>query len=432
MVKKVLYCVIGLLKKGNNLKKSIKKFFKDLGPGLVTGASDDDPSGIATYSQAGARFGVLTLWTAWITFPLMFAMQEMSARIAIASSKGIISNIKSHYHFSIVCFTLIFCIPAMILNIGADLAAMGAATHMIFPVIPSVIFCLFYAVAILLMLIFFSYKNIARILKYFCLVLFLYFIVPFFGKQNAKEIVFHTFIPTLKFDKEFISLLVAIFGTTISPCLFFWQATMEVEEQRQSKSNKLTDKNMLKKMRWDVGIGMLVSNLVMYFIILTTGTILFKSGITHIETVEQAAKALEPVAGKLCYLLFSIGIVGTGILAIPVLSSCTSYLITSSFNLKEGLNKKFYEAKLFYFIISISVALGFLIDLLKISPIAALVYTAILYGISAPPIIFIILMMSNNKKIMGNLVNGKLSNILGVITFILMLAAAALLLYYQF
>jgi Mn2+/Fe2+ NRAMP family transporter len=373
----------------------------------------------------------MTLWTAWITFPLMFCIQEMSARIGIVTSKGLITNIKEHYHPSLIYFMLICCIPAIILNIGADLAAMGAVMHLIIPSIPSIFFCIFYSFIILLMLIFFNYKNISKILKYFCLVLFLYFIVPFLIKQNWKEVLYYTFVPTIHFNREYISLLVAILGTTISPYLFFWQATMEAEEQHQFKI-KNTHKNILKKMRLDVGIGMLVSNVVMYFIILTTGSTLFKNGISNIETVDQAAKALEPLAGKLCYLLFSIGIVGTGLLAIPVFSSCISYLITSSFKWKEGLNKKLYQAKIFYFIISISILLGLLIDLLKISPIKALIYTAILYGICASPIIFLIMLISNNKKIMGKFVNGKYANIFGGITFILMMSASLLLFYYQF
>ncbi|MEO8401773.1 MAG: Nramp family divalent metal transporter [Gammaproteobacteria bacterium] len=410
------------------MKKSIKQFFKKLGPGLITGASDDDPSGIATYSQAGAKLGLATLWTAWITFPLMFSIQEMSARIAIVTSKGLISNIKEHYHSSIVYFTLCCCIPAIILNIAADLAAMGAATHLIIPSVSSIFFSFFYSCIILLMLVFCNYKSISKILKYFCLVLFLYFIVPFLVKQNWQEVVSYTFVPTVQLNKDYISLLVAILGTTISPYLFFWQATMESEEKYQVKSKKL----ILKQMYLDVGLGMFISNLVMYFIILTTGTILFKNGITHIDTVEQAAKALEPLAGKLCYLLFSIGIVGTGLLAIPVFSSCISYLITSSFNYKEGLNKKFHQAKLFYFIISISILVGLLIDLLKISPIRVLIFTATFYGISAPPIIFIIMLICNNKNIMGKYINGRWANLFGSITFILMLLASMLLLYFQF
>jgi Mn2+/Fe2+ NRAMP family transporter len=354
----------------------------------------------------------------------------MSARIGIITSKGLISNIKNHYPPALVYFTLICCIPAIILNIAADLAAMGAATHLIIPFIPSYIFCMLYSVIILFSLIFFNYKKISNILKYTCLVLFLYFIVPFLVKQHWKEVIYYTFVPSIHLNKDYLSLLVALLGTTISPYLFFWQTTMEAENQRHKEKN--TSKNQLKKMRLDVCVGMLISNLVMYFIILTTGTILFKNGITNIETVDQAARALEPLAGKLCYLLFSIGIVGTGLLAIPVFSSCISYLITSSFKLKEGLNKKFHQARLFYLIIGVSILLGLSIDLLKISPIKALIYTAILYGICAPPIIFIIMLICNNKKIMGNAVNGKYANLFGGLTFFLMLSASILLLYFQF
>lgn len=368
-----------------------------------------------------------------MTFPLMFAMQEMSARIGIVTSKGLISNIKDHYHVSVVYFTIIFCIPAIVLNIAADLSAMGAATHLIIPSIPSMVFCVFYSSIILLILIFLNYKKIAKILKYTCIILFLYITIPFLVKIDWKAVIYHTFVPTIHFNKEYISILIAILGTTISPYLFFWQATMEAEEQRNSKTNSYASllNKKINNMRWDVGLGMFISNLVMYFIILTTGSILFKNGITNIETVEQAAKALEPLAGKFCYLLFSIGIVGTGLLAIPVFSSCVSYLITSSYDWEEGLNKKFHQAKIFYLIIIFSILLGLLIDLLKISPIKALIYTAMLYGICSPPIILIIIIICNNKKIMGKSINGKGANLFGGLTFLLMSAASILFFYFN-
>lgn len=410
---------------------SIKKLLKNLGPGVITGASDDDPSGIATYSQAGARFGFSQLWTAWVTFILMFSIQEMCARISIVTSKDLIKNIKAHYPPIVLYLTLLFCVPAIIFNIAADLAAMGAATHLIIPAVSSTFFCIFYAIAIIYMLIVFKYKKIENLLKYACLVLFLYIVIPFLVKQNWKEVLYHSFIPEIHFNKEYIGMLVAILGTTISPYLFFWQATMEVEEGYHAYDRRST-LHILKDMRWDVGIGMFFSNIVMYFIILTTGSTLFKNGLTVIETLSQASEALKPLAGNLCYLLFTLGIVGTGLLAIPVFSSCVSYIITSSFEWKEGLNKKFYNAKIFYSIIIISIVLSLLINFSEMNPVKALIYTAMLYGVSAPPIILMILLIANNKKIMGKYTNGKKANLFGIITFILMLLSAMLLIYYQF
>jgi Mn2+/Fe2+ NRAMP family transporter len=241
-----------------------------------------------------------------------------------------------------------------------------------------------------------------------------------------------TFVPTIEFDKDFISILVAILGTTISPYLFFWQATMEVEEMKQRKRSFVVNKTIMRDMKKDVDVGMLFSNLVMFFIILTSGTVLFKGGIHRIETVEQAAQALKPLAGNLAYLLFATGVIGTGLLAIPVLSGSLSYIITETFGWKEGLDKKFHQAKAFYIIIAISLVLGLSLNYIGISPIKALIYSAILYGLTAPVLIAIIIHIANNEKVMGNYTNGRTSNILGSATLALMTLAAVILVYLQF
>jgi NRAMP (natural resistance-associated macrophage protein)-like metal ion transporter len=419
--------------KTDNKKKisKAKRFLKILGPGLITGASDDDPSGIATYSQAGAQFGLGTLWTALITFPLMAALQEMCARIGIVTSKGLTSNIRSNYPRSILYLMILFTFPAVILNIGADIAAMGAVGNLIFPSIASYFFTIGFTAILMALIIYLPYKKIAAILKWLCVFLLLYLIVPFLVKQDWGEIAKSTFIPTVKFDKDFISILVAILGTTISPYLFFWQATMEAEDVKQKKSILMVDKTMIQKMDVDVGFGMFFSNLVMFFIILTTGTVLFKGGITEITTVEQAAKALEPLAGKLSYLLFALGVIGTGLLAIPVLTGCLSYMLSETFNWDGGLDKKYYQAKPFYWVIIISLLIGLAINYIGISPVKALIYTAVLYGITSPVLIAVILHISNNKKIMGKFTNGKWSNILGAVAFLLMTVSAVLLIYFQ-
>jgi Mn2+/Fe2+ NRAMP family transporter len=259
-----------------------------------------------------------------------------------------------------------------------------------------------------------------------------YFVVPFLYKQNFTEIIKATFIPTISFNKEFFTILVGILGTTISPYLFFWQASVEVEEMKGKKKHLMVNKKIIHEMKQDVDFGMAFSGFVMYFIILTTGTVLFKEGIHQIDTVEQAAMALKPLAGNLAYLLFSVGVIGTGLISIPVLSGSLSYIFTETFGWEQGLDKKFHEAKEFYIIIAISLLLGLIINYIGISPIKALIYTAILYGITAPVLIAIILHISNNKKIMGEFVNDRKTNVFGFAALLIMTIAALILIYFQF
>lgn len=416
----------------NKVLLKVIRFWKVLGPGLVTGASDDDPSGIATYSQAGAQFGLSTLWTALITFPLMASIQEMCARIGLVTSEGLTGNLKKSYPKFILYSMVLFSFPAIVLNIGADIAGMGASASLLFPKIPPFIFSTAFTLLLLLCMIFLPYRKIASVLKYLCIFLLFYLIVPFLHKQDWKEILKSTFVPTIKFNKEFIGILVAILGTTISPYLFFWQATMEVEDVKQQKRHLVVNKNTIQKMTMDIDFGMLFSNLVMFFIILTTGTVLFQGGIHQIDTVEQAAKALKPLAGESAYLLFALGVISTGFLAIPVLSGSLSYIISETFNLGGGFDKKFHEAKPFYFIIIVSMIIGLFMNLAGFSPVKALIYTAILYGVTSPVVIAIVLHISNNKKLMGKFTNGRWSNISGVATLILMTASSLCLLYFQF
>jgi len=417
------------------MKKQFAKFFrflKILGPGLVTGSSDDDPSGIATYSQAGAAFGLSTLWTALITFPLMASIQEMCARIGLVTTQGLAGTLKANYPKSVLYLMVLFSFPAIVLNIGADIAGMGAVGNLLFPSIHSFFFSIVFTLILLGLIVFLPYQKMASFLKYLCISLLVYLVVPFLYKQDLLAIVKATFIPTIRFDKEFISILVAILGTTISPYLFFWQATMAVEDKEHREKQLVVNKRVIREMKKDIDFGMLFSNIVMFFIILTAGTVLFNGGIHKIETVEQAAMALKPLAGNAAYILFALGVIGTGFLAIPVLSGSLSYIITETFGWEKGLDKKFYEAKGFYIIISISLILGLSMNYIGISPVKALIYSAILYGITAPVLIAIILHISNNKKIMGKHTNTKISNIFGFSALVLMTAAAATLLYMQF
>ncbi|MDN3677213.1 divalent metal cation transporter [Flavobacterium paronense] len=415
-----------------NRPNRLKRFWKILGPGLITGASDDDPSGIATYSQAGAAYGLSTLWTSIVAFPLMAAIQQMCAKIGLVTSQGLTGTLKTNYPKPILYLMLLFSFPAIIMNIGADIAGMGAVGNLLFPAIDASFFSVFFTILLLGLIIYLPYVKIAAVLKYLCIVMLVYFIVPFLYKQDFVAIAKATFIPTIKFDKDFIAILVGILGTTISPYLFFWQASVEVEEMKNKKRHLMVNKKIIHEMQQDVDFGMSFSGFVMYFIILTTGTVLYKAGIHQIDTVEQAAAALKPLAGNFAYLLFATGVIGTGLIAIPVLSGSISYIITETFGWEQGLDKKFHEAKAFYIVIAISLLLGLSLNYIGISPVKALIYTAILYGLTAPVLIAIILHISNNKAVMGNFTNSRLANILGFIALFIMTLAGGALLYLQF
>ncbi len=424
------------MRKTEKKEPYFKKILKTLGPGLITGASDDDPSGIATYSQAGAQYGFSTLWTAWITFPLMASIQEMCARIGLATSMGLTSLLKSHYPKWVMYVMVLFSFPAIIMNIGADIAGMGAVANLIVPKIDAAYFSVAFTFLLLGCMVAFSYHKIAAILKYLAMVLLVYFVVPFLAKTDWAAVLKATVVPHVEFNKDFLGILVAILGTTISPYLFFWQTNMEVEEleekQRKQKSVLVVSRRMFREMRTDVNIGMLFSNLVMFFIILSAGTVLYAGGIHKIDTVEQAASALKPLAGDMAYYLFALGVIGTGFLSIPVLSGTMSYIFSEAFGFQMGLDKKFHEAKGFYIIIGISLFAGLAMNYVGISPIKALLYSAILYGLTAPVIIAIIMHICNNKEIMKDHTNKLRSNILGSLTFILMSVSAVALLYFQF
>ncbi len=417
--------------KKQKISRRLMRFWRILGPGLITGASDDDPSGIATYSQAGAQFGLSTLWTALITFPLMAAIQEMCARIGLVTEQGITGTLKTYYSKPILYLMGLFSFPAIVMNIGADIAGMGAVGNLLFPSINAFVFSIVFTILLLIMIVYLPYQKFAAILKYLSLVLLIYLIVPFLYHQNLWAVLKGTFIPKITFNKNYVAILVGILGTTISPYLFFWQATMSVEDRKHKKKLLVLNKKIILEMKQDVDFGMFFSNLVMFFIILTTGTVLFNGNIHQIDTVEQAALALKPLAGAFAYLLFALGVIGTGFLAIPVLCGSLSYIVTETFGWQQGLDKKFHEAKAFYIIIAVSLILGLSMNYVGISPIKALIWSAILYGITAPVLIAIILHIANNKKVMGEFSNGTKANILGFLTLVLMSAAAVVLLYLQ-
>lgn len=401
-------------------------FWRKIGPGLVTGASDDDPSGIAIYSQVGAQTGFSLLWTALLTFPLMTVVQEMCARIGLVTGHGLAGNLKRNYSKPLLVTLMLLVVAGNTLNIGADLSAMAATTHLLIP-IPEPILAIFYTVLILIALLYSSYQTIANVLKWVALTLLVYLAVPFFTETDWAGAIRGTLVPSLELKKETLALIVAIFGTTISPYLFFWQTSMEVEDKK-TKIKRLfahwfIRKRELNDMKQDVTLGMLLSNIVMWFIIVTAAVALNSNGITTINTTKEAAEALRPFAGDLAYVIFSLGVVSVGFLAIPVLAGASSYALSETFGWKEGLNKKFHQAPQFYLIIIISTLVGLLIPLLGVDPIKALVYTGIFFGCTAPILIFVILHVANNKKIMGKFTNSLATNIIGYATFFIMSAA---------
>lgn len=408
--------------------KKIKKFLKKLGPGIVTGASDDDPSGIATYSLAGASQGYNLLWSAFLTFPLMAAIQEMCARIGLVTEKGLAGNIKAHYKSKIILYPLAtMIIAANSINIGADLAGMSAAVNLLVPISPFIANLIF-TIIIITLLVYFPYKFIVNKLKWLTFALFAYIASALLTKQDWTEVILRTFVPNFSLSADYVVLIVAILGTTISPYLFFWQTSEEVEEVREKEINKhknvIVTKHELKVAKEDVEIGMFFSNIVMFAIIATTASTLFAAGINDIQTADQAAKALEPLAGRASSLLFTLGIVGTGLLAIPVLAGSAGYVVAETFGWKEGLSYRFRQAKSFYAVIIVSTILGFLMTFIHINPFKALFYTAVIYGLISPILILFIMLLANNKKVMGKYTNTPVTNILGGFTLLLMTAAA--------
>jgi Mn2+/Fe2+ NRAMP family transporter len=407
-----------------------KRFFRNLGQGLITGASDDDPSGIATYSQAGAQYGNKFLWTAILTYPLIVTVQEMCARIGLVTDHGLAGVIKRYYPKYILYFIVALSFPSIVLNIGADIAAMGAVSNLLFPKIPGYLFSVFFTFLLMYAIIFWKYNRISLVLKWLCIALFSYILIPFLTETKWLEALKNTVLPVIEFNKNYFMMLVAILGTTISPYLFFWQTSMEVEEINQK--HLLVDKVNILEMESGVASGLLLTNIVFYFIILTTGTVLYTHGVFNINTVEEAAQALRPLAGDHAYILFSIGVIGTGALAIPVLAGSLSYMIAETFDWNEGLDNTFPQAKGFYITMIFSLLVGLLVQFLGISPIKILIYTAVLYGLVAPFLIALIMHICNNKKIMGAYQNMFWSNFSGTAALIIMSLSALLLLYFTF
>lgn len=402
-------------------QKDIKKardYWKTLGPGLTTGAADDDPSGIATYSQAGAGYGFQFLWLAGFTFPLMAIVQEMCARIGLVTGRGLAANIRIYFPKWVlyICTALLFA--ANSLNIGADLGAMAKATQLIYPRLNFEFLVLAFAIFSLALQIFTTYEKYAKYLKWLALVLLTYIFSALSTNLNLNELVINAVLPSITFSKDQIFLITAVLGTTISPYLFFWQTSQEVEERillgrtTVKLRSGATDEE-IKNMRTDVWSGMFLSNLVMFFIIAACAVTLYANGITNIQTAADAAEALRPFAGEFAYLLFTLGIIGTGLLAVPILAGSASYALSESFGWKYGLYRKLKEANAFYGIIIISTLIGLVINLIGLDAIKVLIYSAVVNGLIAPVILVLIVLMSGSKKIMGERITHPLIAALG-------------------
>lgn len=411
-----------------------QSLWRSLGPGFITGASDDDPSGIATYAQTGAIFGYSQLWLALFTFPFMIAIQEMCGRIGMVTGKGLAAVLRNESSRTLLWGAVALLFIANTVNIGADLGAMASAVQLV----AGGSFWLWLiglSVATLLLQIFVPYPRYSQYLKFLALSLLAYVGAVFVVHQDWGVIAKSTLIPSMHFDEQSLMNIVAVLGTTIAPYLFFWQADEEVEEEiAQGKWSWMRmgrpdcSVNDLKLMRRDTAIGMGFSNVIMFFVIATAASTLGRAGITQINTAADAAVALAPLAGQFASILFALGILGTGLLTVPVLAGSAAYAVAEALGWKEGLSLTWNQARGFYAVISLSMVLGLGLNFMGIAPFQMLYYTAILNGILAPPLMVVILLLGNNKKIMGEHTNGRWSNILGwTITILMALAELALL-----
>jgi len=414
-------------------RNRLLRFLSILGPGITTGAADDDPSGIATYSQTGAQFGYRQLWTALYMLPFMMGVQEACGRIGMVTGKGIAAIVKQHYNAKLLYAVVALVTVANVINIGADIGAMAAAATLILP-LPFAVWTLVFTASILFLEIFTTYKTYARILKWLALSLLAYPITVFIVKMPWLTVLKATVIPHIEFNFAFFFIITGVLGTTISPYMFFWQTSQEVEEIKERKWMKKGKpqirRSNITNMRIDNNAGMIISEITTWCILVVTGTVLHNSGVTDIQTSADAAKALEPLvhsfpyAGYLSKLIFSVGIIGLGFLAVPILSGSAAYAVSEAVNWRSGLNLKFNKAHGFYGIITIATIIGLIINFVGINPVKALIYTAVFNGIASVPLIFLLIKISGNPTIMGEYKSGLLSKVILWITFLAMASAA--------
>ena len=410
----------------------IKRFLKALGPGVITGAADDDPSGIATYSIAGASLGLATLWTALVTLPLMSVVQFLCAKIGMVSGMGLAAVLKKHYSRWLLYPAVAGLLIANTINAGTDIGAIAAGLNLFLPIRPTYMIV---PVSLLIVAVqlWGSYRLIARTFKWLTLTLFAYIGAAFLARPAWAQVLKATFIPHISLDRTYLTTLVAIFGTTISPYLFFWQASQEVEEEINMGRKTLRQRQgatyrELQKAIIDTEAGMFLCNLVFYFVIVSAAATLHKAGITQIQSAAEAAIALEPLAGSAAKYLFALGLIGVGFLAVPVLTASAAYAVAEAFDWECKLDDKPHEAKRFYAVIAVSTLVGVLINFLGINAMSALFWTAVINGIISPPLLVIIMLVSNNKTVMGKKVNGTAANILGWLAALVMFVAAVAML----
>ncbi|MFA6353662.1 MAG: divalent metal cation transporter [Candidatus Paceibacterota bacterium] len=429
--------------KKNKAPKRFGRFLKILGPGIVTGAADDDPSGIATYSQAGAQFGFLLPWTMLFTLPLMTAVQEACMRIGAVTGKGLAAVIREHYPKKILYPIVLLVVCANTLNIGADIGAMAESTRLIIPSLSFPVLAIGFALLIILLEVLIPYRTYIRILKWLAMALFAYFITAFLVAVPWMEVLKATLIPKIQLNSSFLYIVVGIFGTTISPYLFFWQTSNVVEDAitkhkipQHGGVPKLT-KSYLKNLRIDNAIGMLFSNVTAWFIIIVGAVVLNQAGVTNISTAADAARALEPLvhtfpnAGYLAKLIFAIGVVGIGLQSIPVLAGSSAYAVAETFSWKEGLFRKFKQSRNFYFVIIVGTLVGLVFNFIGFNPIKALVFTAVFNGIAAVPLIYFIARVSSKSDVMGEHKSGIASK-LGLWTAFIVMGLFAIALLVSF
>jgi NRAMP (natural resistance-associated macrophage protein)-like metal ion transporter len=396
----------------------LKQFFRDLGPGLITGAADDDPSGISTYSVAGAAYGYAGLWTALFSFPLMTAVQLMCARLGIVTGRGLASVIRRRYPKWVLWLACTLLMVANIFNIGADLGGMADAMQTVTGV-RSYYWTPFFTALIVGLLFWTSYRTIAMIFKWLTLVLFAYVITAFLARPDWEQVLRFTVVPHIEWSRSYLAVLVGILGTTISPYLFFWQAALEVEEERAQGKTTVAQRRgasneQLGTVTIDVLTGMLLSNLVMYFIILTTATTLHAHGQTNITTAKQAAEALRPLAGAGAYWLFTLGIIGTGMLAVPVLAGSCAYAVAEGASWRRAsLESKPWVARPFYAVIAVAMLIGLALDFAGMNALKMLFWSAILNGVLAPPLVVLVVLLTSDEKVMGERTNPPLLRWLG-------------------
>jgi NRAMP (natural resistance-associated macrophage protein)-like metal ion transporter len=412
----------------------LRKTLKIFGPGLVTGAADDDPSGIATYSSVGAQFGFTMLWTMPLIYPFMAAIQEISARMGRVTGRGIAGNVRHFYPAWMLYVVIVLLVIANIINLGADIGAMGAAVNLIVGG-PALLYCVLFALISVVLQIQIPYQTYSRILKWMTLSLFAYVGTIFVVQINWPEVIRGTFIPTISFKGEYLAALIAVLGTTISPYLLFWQAGEEVEQMESEPKEKPLKKapqqapEQLQRIKIDTYVGMAFSNLIAYFIILTAAATLHAHGKTEINSAAEAAQALRPIAGPLAAFLFSLGVIGTGLLALPVLGGSAAYALGEALKWPVGLERKAKEAKAFYSVLAVATLIGLALNFTKLDPIKALVWAAIINGITAAPVMCFTMLLASRRKVMGEFTLPIYLKILGwAATGIMALAAVGMLL----